>query len=401
METIQFIKEAEKIEQKLITFRRYLHQNAETGFTLTKTLSFVKKQLEKMGYRPKPCGKAGLVATINPKKQGKTFLLRADMDALPITEETSLPFSAKNGNMHACGHDMHTAMLLGAAYLLKKYEREINGRIKLLFQPAEEILEGAKDVIKHGVLSSPKVHAAAMIHVLTATLPPTNTVIVAAGGTSAPFADFFTIEIQGKGCHGSMPQDGVDALSVAAHVLIALQALTARELSITDGAILTIGAIQAGEAGNVIADRAVLKGSLRAFDKDTQQRLQKRIQTIASHVASAFRAKANVLFKSGTPALVNDSALSDFALRSLSAMLPNNVLSTKEWGEKGKSGGSEDFAYIAARVPSILLSIAAGNIKDGYVYPPHHPKTEFDERALPVGATAYAQLAVDWLRENS
>ena len=400
METIQFIKEAEKIHQKLVTFRRYLHQNAETGFALRKTLPYVKKQLENMGYRPKPCGKAGLTTLINPTKQGKTFLLRADMDALPITEETDLPFAAKNGAMHACGHDMHTAMLLGAAYLLKKHEGQIPGRVKLLFQPAEETLEGAKDVLKHGVLSTPKVHAAAMLHVLTSTLPPTNTVIVA-NGASAPYADFFTIEVQGKGCHGSMPQDGVDALSVAAHIIIALQALTARELSITDGAIITIGSLQTGKAGNVITDRALLKGSLRAFDKATQQRLQKRIQAIAAHTAKAFRANANTLFQSGAPALINDPALSDFALHSLSSALPSDVLSTKAWGEKGRSGGSEDFAYIAARVPSVLISVAAGNVKDGFSYPPHHPKTKFDERALPIGAAVYAQLAFDWLREHS
>lgn len=394
-----FFHEAQTYGKRLVAFRRYLHQNAETGFRLPKTIAYVESQLRRMGYRPQRCGKAGIVALANAQATTKkTFLLRADMDALPIQEQTSLDFAAKNGAMHACGHDMHTAMLLGAAYVLKRHERLLNGRVKLLFQPAEETLEGAKDVLRNGVLTAPRVHAAAMLHVLTATDLPTGTLLVADGGYSAPSADFFTIEVQGKGCHGSMPHDGVDALQTAAHIVLALQELSARELALSDRALLTIGALQAGETGNVIADRAVLKGTLRTFDPDLRQRLRRRIREVSTAIARAFRAHAAVLFESGAPALYNDPDLSKFALCALKEHT-SDVLSTAAWGEKGKSGGSEDFAYIAERTPALLLSIAAGKREDGYAYPLHHPKTDFDERALPIGAAAYATLAARWLSD--
>lgn len=396
-----FFKEAQTISRKLVAFRRYLHKNAETGFQLTKTLPYVEAQLNAMGYRPQRCGQAGIVAIANAQATSKkTFLLRADTDALPIREDTALEFAAKNGNMHACGHDMHTAMLLGAAYLLKRSESRLKGRVKFLFQPAEETLEGAKDVLAHGVLSAPRVHAAAMIHVLVASPLPTGTILVASGGYSAPSADFFTIEVQGKGSHGSMPQEGVDALQTAAQIVIALQELTARELSLSDRALITIGSLQAGNANNVIADRAILKGSLRTFDPALRKRLKQRIQALSIHIAKAFRSKAVVTYDSGAPALFNDPDLADFALRALQTHTPD-VLSTSAFKEKGNSGGSEDFAYIAQRTPSVLLSIAAGKTEDGYGYPLHHPKTTFDERALPVGAATYATIAADWLREHA
>ena len=152
------------LQAELLKIRRYLHKNAEVGFALEKTCAYIEKKLTEYGYAPRRCGKAGIVATVG--KGGKTFLLRADTDALPIAEQTGLSYACKNGNMHACGHDMHTAMLLGAAKLLKARESELNGRVKLLFQPAEELLEGAKDVIKNGVLDNPKPQAAMMIHVM-------------------------------------------------------------------------------------------------------------------------------------------------------------------------------------------------------------------------------------------
>lgn len=395
------IKQAQSLQKKLVAYRRYLHANAEVGFELKKTLSFVEKSLQKMGYTPKKCGKAGLVVTVgNPSKGRGAFLLRADMDALPLREETDLPYACKHGNMHACGHDMHTAMLLGAAKLLKSREKELNGQIKLLFQPAEETLEGSVDVLKSGVLSDPKVKAAMMLHVMTATELPTGNAVVASGGVSAPAADFFTVRVQGKGCHGSMPHKGVDALTAAAHILIALQEISAREIPTGEPFALTIGALHAGNAGNVIADVAEIKGTLRCFDEALRIRVKKRIEEISSHVAKAFRGSAETLYTSGCPTLINDEKLSDFTLRTLQALLGDKSVysSSLFGGAKNMAGGSEDFAYVSHEVPSVMVAIGAGEKEKGYAYPLHHPKVSFDENVLWVGSAVYAQTAIEWLK---
>ncbi|MDD6188361.1 MAG: amidohydrolase, partial [Clostridiales bacterium] len=227
----KLLQEAEQIRDRIVGERRILHQNAETGFDLSNTLSFVKKELTDMGIQPVDCGKAGVTALVGGKKQGKVFLLRADMDALPVREEADVPFASQNGKMHACGHDLHTAMLLGAARLLKVHEDEIEGTVKLMFQPAEELLEGAKDMVEAGVLENPHVDAALMIHVMAGMPFEPGTVIVSGPGVSAPAADYFEIRVKGKGCHGSMPHMGIDPLTAAAHMIIALQEIHARELA--------------------------------------------------------------------------------------------------------------------------------------------------------------------------
>lgn len=394
------IKQAQGLQKKLIEYRRYLHANAEVGFELKKTLGFVEKTLRKMGYTPQKCGRAGLVVTVGkPNTRRGAFLLRADMDALPLQEETSLPYACKCGNMHACGHDMHTAMLLGAARVLKDREKELNGQIKLLFQPAEEILEGSVDVLKSGVLSAPKVRAAMMLHVMTATELPTGKAVVASGGVSAPAADFFTVRVQGKGCHGSMPHKGVDALTTAAHIVIALQEISAREIPASEPFVLTVGALQAGNAGNVIADTSEIKGTMRCFDEGLRTRVKKRIEEVSSHVAKAFRGSAETVFTSGCPTLVNDERLSNFTVRTLQALFgQENAFPSSAFGGRKDVGGSEDFAYISHEVPSVMVALGAGEKGKGYDYPLHHPKASFDENALWIGSAIYAQTAIEWLK---
>lgn len=397
----QIMQEAAALQEEIKAHRLWLHTHAETGFDLTETKPYVKSTLTEMGYTVQECGKAGLVTTVG-KPGGKVLLLRADMDALPIAEEADVDFACKNGRMHACGHDMHTAMLLGAAKILKAHESELGGTVKLMFQPAEEIFEGSKDMIASGVLENPRPDAALMIHVAAGMPLPAGTVVVSAPGVSAPAADYFTIRVHGKGCHGSAPQNGIDPLTAAAHILIALQEIHARELSASDEAVLTIGTFHAGEAGNVIPDTATMGGTIRTYDEKTRAYLKERMTAIAQSIAEAFRASAEVSFGSGCPTLVNDKDLSEKVTGYLKDLLgANRAFTTAELsgGKPARGGGSEDFAYVSHEVPSLMLALAAGEPSKGYVYPQHHPKVKFDESVLSTGAAVFVDCALQYLRE--
>lgn len=400
------LKEAEQLHETMISDRRYLHQHPGTGFDIAETKAYVKEKLTEMGYQPADCGKAGLIALAGGKRKGKTFLLRADMDALPINEEADVEFASANGKMHACGHDMHTAMLLGAARLLKAHEDEIEGMVKLMFQPAEEIFEGSNDMIEAGLLQNPDVDAALMIHVMAGMPFPAGTVVVSAPGVSAPAADYFEIRVKGKGCHGSMPNTGVDPLNAAAHILIALQEIHARELAMGEKAVLTIGTMHAGNAANVIPDTVVMGGSIRTFDEEMRSYIKQRMCEIAEGIAKSFRAEAEVTFGSGCPTLVNDRTLADSVFEYVKELLGQgkafSVAQLNAMGGQGgsKSAGSEDFAYVTQKVPSIMLALAAGEPDKGYVYPQHHPMVKFDEEALSSGCAVYAYAAMRWLEEN-
>ena len=396
----QLLNSAEKLREKLIEHRRFLHQHAEIGFDLSSTFAYVEKTLLALGYQPQKCGKAGIVATVGNPKNKPVILLRADMDGLPMKEQSGEPFACPSGAMHACGHDLHTAMLLGVAELLKGKENELKGCIKLLFQPAEETLEGAADCLKKGLLDGEKPDCAVMLHVLTDLPIKTGTAIVSSPGVSAPAADFFKIAVTGKGCHGSTPWKGVDALSIGAHILLSLQTLLAREVPTGAGTVLTIGSLQAGQVANVIADKGELSGTLRTFDEEIRHRIKGRIKEIASMQAKAFGGRAKTEFFSGCPTLVNDGAVSDFAYRTARELLGEEraftsaELSKNEVGKR--SGGSEDFAYISHEIPSVMIGLTAGERDKGYAYPLHHPKVRFDEDVLPVGAALLTALALEY-----
>ncbi len=392
---------AENVKEEIIGFRRKLHSVAETGFDLTNTVKYVKETLNRIGVKSDFCGKNGLVATIG-KGGNKTFLLRADMDALPIKEKTNLPFAASNGNMHACGHDLHTAMLLGAAIILKENEKLINGTVRLMFQPAEEILSGAKNMIENGVLKNPDVNAAMMIHVMAGLPIPSETVIVSAGGISAPAADYFTVNIKGKSSHGSTPQDGIDSVLIGAYIIMALQAIPARELGIADEAVITIGRFNGGTAGNVTAESAVIEGTMRCFNKDLREKIKKRIIEISENIAKTLRGKADVSFDRGCPPLLNDEELSESILKYTKELFGDEkVLSSNDVNRSSsKAGGSEDFSYISQEVPSVMLAIAAGGPADGYNNPLHHPQVDFNEDVLTVGSAIFAYNAIKWLENN-
>lgn len=393
MNLMEMMKKARADAQRIAADRRYLHAHAETGFDLQETYRYVWDNLTEMGLTPQKCGRCGVTADVGAGE--RYVLLRADMDALPVLEEADVPFACGDGRMHACGHDMHTAMLLGAARLLKSRETSLPGRVRLMFQPAEEVLQGAKDMLDSGLLNGGTCTGAFMLHVLTNLDLPVGTAIVSAPGVSAPAAAFFRIGVQGKGCHGAMPHTGVDPISTAAHIVLGLQQVQTRELAMADSAVLTLGMLQAGDSANVIPDTAELVGTLRAFADETVQMLLRRTEEVAVQTAQMFRASADFAVTASAPTLRNDARLSQLALAALQELLGKEgaLLSSQLGGEGAKSTGSEDFAWVSHTVPSVMIALAAGRPQDGYGFPAHHPKAAFDEAALPVGAAVYAALA--------
>ena len=291
--------------ENILTYRRTIHRDPEVGSPTPRTAAYIAGELKKLGYQPQALG-GGLVTAITGKDTGRCVLLRADMDALAGREQSGLDFQADNGAMHACGHDMHAAMLLGAAALLRKYQDRLNGTVKLVFQPDEEGFTGAKAMLKAGVLENPKPQAAIALHVNSGT--PSG-MVLCGRGTFMAGCTLFRVTVTGKGCHGAMPETGVDPINIAAHIYLALQELVSREVPAKSPAVVTVGRFQAGQLPNVIPDRAVLEGTIRTFDRDLSQRLMDRIRQVAESVAAAFRGSALVEEPASAPPLHNDPAL--------------------------------------------------------------------------------------------
>ena len=394
------LNEAKALEPQLQTWRRTLHRHPEVGFDLPQTKALVKQALTAMGYAPQDCGKAGVIALAGGKKPGKTLLLRGDMDALPIQEQSGEEFSSEiPGRMHGCGHDMHTAMMLGAAKLLKAHEDEIEGTVKLEFQPAEEIFQGSPDMIANGLLEDPKVDAAVMFHVLAGMPLPSGTVLVPGGGITMASCEQYHITVHGKGGHGSTPHACVDPITAAAHIHIALQEINSRELDPNAFGVLTTGCFKAGAASNVIPDTAEMFGTIRTTDPDnkTGELIRKRMTEIAQGVALAFRCTAEVEFSDYCPCMVVDKALAADALTYMTDLLGAGAMDMTPLTGGKAGGGSEDFAFVSHEVPTVSMFISAGNAKDGYLYGQHHPKVRFDDSILYEGSAAYSYFALRWL----
>ena len=389
-----FLKNARSMEDEIIKNRRILHNFAEVGFDLPQTVAFIMKKLQEYGYTPTLVGKAGVVATVG--KPGKTILLRADTDALPMQDLSGLDFAATNGHCHSCGHDMHPAMLLGAAKLLKEQEKDLAGTVKLMFQPAEELLSGAKDMIEHGLLKNPDVDAAFGLHVITGMDFSQSGMICYSKGAITNSGDAVRIEIKGQDTHGSMPERGVDAINIAAHIIISLQEVIAREIPSTDHSLLLVGKMEGGTTCNSVAGSAVLEASIRGSGPQIREFLKKRVVEISQNVAATFRGKAEVDFVYGSPALMNDSALVDELIGYIGEILPEEMLSPN-----GKLGGGEDFTFVADLVPSAFFLLGAGSIPEGYEVSMHNPSTKFNESVMPVGAAILAECAYRWLEKHS
>ena len=394
-------------ENELIQLRRRLHLNAEVGFELDNTRKIITSELEGIGCEVKSIGNGCLYTLIQGKKEGKCLLLRADMDALPIREQTKLDYASKNGNMHACGHDMHTAMLIGCAKILMRAQNELFGTVKLMFQPAEELLLGCADAVKAGILEDPKPDAAIFLHVLTGSHMKTGTAIVSGSGVCAPAAVFFEIDISGKSAHASQAGEGVDALAVGARIVTGIDSISARELGSGD-CIVTLGQMSAGRCANVISDKCVIKGTIRSYDEDVLEFVFDRISCIAEYTAKAHKASAVIKKLGFAPTLVSDGELSKSVFNALSKYIgKENVIDgevlARASAARGKkiAQGSEDFALISHKIPTVMIGLCAGSADEGFAYPLHNPKTAFDERTLITGAKCYTGAALEILGQDS
>lgn len=391
---IDIMEQAKSMQEELVKIRRHLHENPEIKDDLPETTEYVMEYLKSMGYEPYEICKSGITAVAGGKKPGKTILIRADMDALPYKEETDLPFKSKNNYMHACGHDMHTAWLLGTAKLLKKYEDTIQGTVKFMFQPEEEGPGGALKMIKAGVLSSPNVDAVIAAHAM-AGMYPSSTIAYKTGPIAAS-VDVFRITITGRGGHGAMPNFTIDPINAGCHLHTALQEIISREVPPSALAVLTIGRFHGGEAPNAIPSKVIMEGTVRTADKSIRELILKRLTEISTHTASAFNTKADIEILNGCPTAVNDTKFTKEIIGYASEVWEESKL--LELDEMLM--GSEDFAYMLEKAPGAFLLVGAGNEGEGYIYPQHHPQVTFNEDILYHVSGLLAHIALSWLNNN-
>ncbi len=391
----KFIEQANLIKDDIINYRRTIHKNPEVGSELSQTKKYVMDKLIEFGYEPKEICESGIVATIEGSKPGKTFLLRADMDALPVREATTCEFKSTNGCMHACGHDMHTAMRLGAARLLKQNVDEIEGTVKLVFQPDEEGFTGAKKMIKAGVLENPKVDAAMAMHVHSGT--PSNMILCGLGTTIAG-CNKFRIVVKGKGCHGAMPELGVDPINIAAHIYLSIQEILVREITATKSAVVTIGKFAGGDAANIIPGEVVMEGTIRSLDKELGEFIFNRINDIVVSTAKMFRGSAELIELASAPPLNNDIDLAKEVTSYVKDLIGERSVVLFEQGGMG----SEDFASYSYEVPSVYMMLGAGTKQENALYGEsmHNEKVVFNEDILATGAAIHTYSAIMWLKNN-
>lgn len=391
----RFLEEALALKDELIQNRRYLHQNAELAFDLPLTKAFVTEMLESYGYQVSELG-GGLTAACG--NGSPVIMLRADMDALPLKEESGLPYACTSGEAcHACGHDAHTAMLLCAARILKNHESELKGTVKFMFQAGEETLKGSQAMIDAGILENPHVDAAMGLHLNFGPCGPYDIhpgTIAYAKGPMLASADEFEITVTGKTAHGSMAYLGVSAVSVASNIVAALQQMVALEVPAAETVALSIGSLYSGSASNILPGDATISGSFRTLNPVIRENIRKRVVEISQGIASAWRASADVNYKIGIDPNVND--------RELTEEMGSYIAEVAEKVEIIEPVlGSEDFANLCRHVPTFFANVCAGDPSDGYEYAMHNPKMRIDEDALVYGAAAHCNCAVSWLANHS
>lgn len=390
---MNYYERAQMLKDETIAHRRYFHTNAEVGLNMPKARAYVMEKLREYGLEPKECGH-GVTASVGTG--GKCILLRADMDALPMGEESGEPFACPTGTeAHTCGHDFHAAMLLTAAKMLKETEDSLEGTVKFMFQPAEETFEGARDMIENGILENLPVDAALAFHVTSGKMP-VGIYMYNSTGTFMASVDGFKIKVKGKGAHGAYPQNSIDPINIAVHVYLALEALIAREADPSKMCVMTVGSFHGGTASNIIPETAEMQGTIRTNDKASRELLVRRMQEVAANTAEVYGGTAEIEMLSQVPPLVCDPKLTNeiagyMGTLGVPGAMPYPGVS---------ANASEDFASVAERVPGTFMYLSAGFLDERGAYPAHNPKVLFNEEVCPIGAGGYAHCAAEWLKNN-
>ena len=390
---MDFYKRALELRDETVENRRFFHKNAECGVHMPKGAAYVTEKLREYGLDPKPLGE-GVTAVLGSGEP--VLLLRADMDALPMPEESGLEFACPTGTeAHACGHDCHAAMLLTAAKLLKEAEGELRGTVKLMFQPGEETFEGSRNMIENGILSDPAPQAALAFHTGPGKLP-VGLVMYNDATTMMFSTDIFKITVKGRGGHGAYPHTAVDPINIGVHIHLALQELIARESDPQKSTLLTVGHFEAGATANIIPDTAVLEGTIRTNDKEARDKLLRRLVEVSEGIAKAYGGEAAVEVPRGVPPLVCDGGV----VREMVGYLKELPIPGLAFYPGIASSASEDFALVAERVPTAFIYLASGFADERGDYPAHNPKVQFNEDVLPVGAAGLAHCAVRWIESK-
>jgi amidohydrolase len=377
--------------EELTVVRRDLHAHPELAFQEVRTAGIVAERLRSFGLEPRTgVGQTGVLATIRGGKPGKTVLLRADMDALPIQEENAVPYRSQTpGTMHACGHDCHTSILLGVAKRLVREAPGLPGAVTLCFQPAEECGGGATAMIKDGVLASPRPDAAFGLHVWQ------DLALGKVGVTPGPFmaaVDEFTVTVTGKGAHAAMPHFGIDPVVCMAHMITALQTIASRGVNPLLEVVVSVTQVSAGTAFNIIPETATMNGTVRVFDPELWKELPERFQRIVRGVAEAFGCKAEVVYHRHNRPTVNDPAMAAIAHAAAAEVVGEaNVLSDI------RTMGGEDFSVFLAQVPGCFIAVGSRNEAKGLVWDHHHPRFDVDEACLGIGAEILLRTAKRFL----
>ncbi|MBQ9596015.1 MAG: amidohydrolase [Synergistaceae bacterium] len=384
------------IQNELVNMRRDLHKIPELGLELPLTQKYVIAKLNEYGIEYSlNQGDSGIIAYVNKGKPGKVIALRADMDALPIKEATGVDYaSTHEGKMHACGHDAHTSMLLGAAKILNENKDSLNGEVRFIFQTGEEISKGAPVMLKNNAMKGVNAVFGTHIGTIIDRTIPAGTFIVCPGAVMASF-DRFVVTVKGIGCHGSTPEKGVDPINIAAHVVLGLEGIIAREFNANDPVVITIGHIEGGAQYNIIPDSVIIEGTTRAFTEENRQKLARRIGEVAKFTAEAFGGTADFFMDWGAAPVVNDNEMAEFAGKCAKEVLGEEHVITRV---KAPNMGGEDFAFYLGEVPGAFMFLSSANPEKKTDYPHHNPLFNIDEDVLWEGSAIFVKIASEFLK---
>ena len=388
------IEQATEFQQDLVDIRRKLHKDPELSFKEYRTTAYIKQILGSLGIEIVDWGgETGVVGLLKGAMPGPVVALRADIDALPVQEENDCAYCSQNqGMMHACGHDVHTTGLLGAAMLLAKRRAELAGTVKFLFQPAEEINAGAKFMLEKGVLENPSVSVIFGLH--NSPNISSGQVFLKPGGLMAAVDTTF-LTIKGVGGHGAIPHRSCDPITAVAAVIQGLQTIVSRQVDPLEAAVISFGTIHGGHANNVIPETVELTGTVRTFNPELQAQMPERMRTVIEHIAAAMKTTAEFVYRKDLPAVVNPPELAEWCRVPL-----EKVFGSQGLVSTAPSMGGEDFACFQEKVPGVFLFLGVGNVARGIVNQWHNPRFDADEDCLRYGAAALAQLAFDYLEHH-